>query len=152
MIQVFDPWNSFSIWQFNICRSLFRRLRNCFLLRSNTWKVICHCFMISFLSFFLLKSHSILQKEIRLNFLVFLSTDTWRGYSLLLGQSQNLMELEKCLSKNDLRSFEMSINWKWSRWTEELNILNAIYSISNDDDVRETIYLNSLIDFTLNSK
>ena len=27
-----------------------------------------------------------------------------------------------------------------------------IYSISNDDDVRETIYLNSLIDSTSNGK
>ena len=44
-------------------------------------------------SSFLLKSYDDLDGDIgiRLNFFMSLSTDTWRGHLVLLGQSQNLM-------------------------------------------------------------
>ena len=41
-------------------RSSFNRLRNCFPLRSDAWKFICHCLIILSLSSFLLKSHEVL--------------------------------------------------------------------------------------------
>jgi len=93
-------------------RSLFNRLRNCFPLRSNAWKVICHCLMILLLSSFLLKSHKVLQGKsgIRLNFFISLFTDVWRGHFSLLVQFQDSMELDKYLLKNNLRSFEIVIN------------------------------------------
>ena len=42
-------------------RSLFNRLRNCFPLRSNAWKVICHCLIILLLSSFLLDSNDSIE-------------------------------------------------------------------------------------------
>jgi len=72
-------------------RSLFSRLRRCFPLRSDAWKVMHHCLMISSLSSFLLKSHEVLQGKsgVRLSFFMSLSTNAWRGHSSLLRQSQN---------------------------------------------------------------
>jgi len=59
-------------------RLSFSSLKNCFPLRSNTWKIIYHCLIILLLSFFLLKSHEVWQgkNKIRLNFFMFLFTDT----------------------------------------------------------------------------
>ena len=87
-------------------------LRKCFPLRSNTWKVMHHCLMISSFFFFLLKFHEVLQGKsgVRFNFFMSLSTDTWRGHSSSLRQSQNSMELEGCLLKNNMKSFEIAIN------------------------------------------
>ena len=59
--------------------------------------------------------NNILQgyKGVGLNCLVLLSTNTWSGHFLLLGQSQNSMELSECLLKNDCRSLEITIDCSW---------------------------------------
>lgn len=63
---------------------LFKRLRKYLSLKLDAWKMICQFLMIFLHSFFLSKSYDVLHKNsgVRLNFLVSLSTNVWRGHLL----------------------------------------------------------------------
>ena len=91
------------------------RLRNCFSLRLDAWKIIYQFLIILSYSSFLLKSYDTFDREmgIRLNFFVLLSTNVYKDYLALLEQSQNSMMLNGCLLKNNLRSFKTAIDCYW---------------------------------------
>jgi len=93
-------------------RSSSRRSRKWLSLRSDVWNVIYQFFMTLLLSSFLSRSHNTLEgnRGVRLNFFISLSTNTWWGQFASLKQSQNLIELDNCLLKNNLRSFNIAIN------------------------------------------
>jgi len=61
---------------------------------------------------------------------VSLSTNVWKYQFSLLEQSQDFIELSKCLLKNALRSLDIIINWSWYRYIKESNILYAVYNAS----------------------
>jgi len=61
---------------------------------------------------------------------VSLSTNVWKYQFSLLEQSQDFIELSKCLLKNALRSLDIIINWSWYRYIKESNILYAVCNAS----------------------
>ena len=96
-------------------RLLYRRLRKYLSLKSDTWKIICQFLIMLSYHYFLSKFHDVLHgsSSIRLNYFVFLSTNTWRGHLLSLGQSQNSMVFDSCLFKNKWKSLETAIDCCW---------------------------------------
>jgi len=93
-------------------RSSSKRSRKCLPLKSDTGKIIHQFLIMLSYSCFLSKSHDVLygSSSMRLNFFVSLSTSVWRDYLLSLGQSQNSMESNSCLLKNNKRFLKIAIN------------------------------------------
>ena len=100
------------------------RLRNCFPLKSDAWKVIFQIFAILSHWLFLLKSQDILQgkRGIGLNDLVSLSTTLWRFQLQWLGHSQNSMELSWWRKKKRRSSLRIAVEWTWYGCEEGSNI------------------------------
>ena len=109
--------------------SLLRRLRNCFLLRSDTWNIIFHLFAISSHSFFLLKSQDNLYESSskELKDFVSLSTALWRTQLLWLGHSQNLIEFFWWCKRNIRSSLRIAAVWIWYGWNNRSKIFLAMW-------------------------
>ena len=88
--------------------------------------------MIESLSFFLLNFYDDLpdKTKIILRYFNFLSTERWRDHLLLLGQSQNEIELLKFLLKKPLRSLDMVIECNWYQWIDVSKICLAAEIVS----------------------